>query len=62
MTTRTQLNEYLKNRIKFGVNYKDIVLQPILILPNTDDQLKRIFVLLGTFKCCNKKNILGKFT
>ena len=51
-TTR-KFNEYLKDRIKFGLGYKNIALQPIVIPPNADDQLKRIFVWLGTLKCGN---------
>ena len=55
-------NEYLKKVVKYGKGHKDIALQPIVISPNADDQLKRIFVLLNTLKCGNNiKNILSKF-
>ena len=52
----------LKKVIK-GEGYKDIALHPIVIPPNADDQLIRIFVLLGTLKCGNNnENILAEFT
>ena len=63
MNTTRKFNEYLKDRIKFGLGYKDIALQPIVIPPNADDQLKRIFVLLSTLKCGNNnENILAEFS
>ena len=61
-TTR-KFNEYFKDRIKFELGYKNIALQPIIIPPNADDQLKRIFVLLGKSKYYNNnENILAVFT
>ena len=63
LNTTKKFNEYLKDRIKFGLGYNNIALQPIVIPPNADDQLKRIFVLLGTLKCGNNnENILTEFT
>ena len=63
LNTTRKFNEYLKDRIKFEIGYKDIALQPIVIQPNADDKLKRIFVLLSTFKCGNNnENILSEFT
>ena len=63
LDTTRKFNEYLKDRIKFGLGFKDIALQPIVIPLNADDQLKRIFVLLCTLKCGNNnENILTEFT
>ena len=42
--------KYLKNVIK-GDGYKDIALQPIHIPPDASDQLKRVFILLGSLRC-----------
>ena len=50
LNTTRKFNEYLKHRIKFGLYYKDIALQPIVILSNKDDQLQRIFILLWYIK------------
>ena len=58
-----KFNEYLKKRIKIGLGYKDIALQPIMITPDCDDQLKRVFILLGSLKCGNDNpNILCEFS
>ena len=58
-----KFNEYLKQRIKIGLGYKDITLQLITILSNVDDQLKRVFVLLGSLKCVNHNpGILNKYS
>ena len=63
MNTTRKFNEYLKDKIKIGLGYKDIALKHIVIPPNADDQLKRIYVLLGTLKCGNNnENILTEFT
>ena len=63
MNTTRKFKEFLKDRIKIGLGYKDIALQPIVIPPNADEQLKRIFVLLGSLKCGNSnENILAEFT
>ena len=62
MTKSRKYNEYLKIVIK-GEGYNNIALHPIVIPPNADDQLKRIFVLLGTLKFNNNnENILAEFT
>ena len=53
--------KYLTNVIQ-GLGFKDIALQPILILPVTSDHLKRIFVLLGSLTCGNDNtDILSEF-
>ena len=58
-----KFNEYLKERIKIGLGYKDIALQPIMIPPDCDDQLKRVFILLGSLKCGNNNpDILNEFS
>ena len=58
-----KFNEYLKDRIKIGLGYKDIALQPIMIPPDCDDQLKRVFILLGSLKCGNNNpDILSEFS
>ena len=58
-----KFNEYLKDRIKIGLGYKDIVLKPITISPDCDDQLERVFVLLGSLKCGNNNpGILSEFS
>ena len=58
-----KFNEYLKDRIKIGLGYKDNVLQFITIPPDCDDQLNRVFVLLGPLKCGNKNPcILSEFS
>ena len=63
LNTTRKINEYLKDKIKFGLGYKDIALQPIVIPSIADDKLKRIFVLLGTLKCGNNnENILTEYT
>ena len=58
------INEIMKNSRKFkyltevikGSGYKDIALQPIMIPPDASDQLKRVFILLGSVKCKNDKS------
>ena len=63
LTSNRKFDEFFKNRIKIGLGYKDIVQQVIVIPPNADEQLKRIFVLLGSLKCGNSnKNLLAEFT
>ena len=58
-----KFNEYLKDRFKIGLGYKDIALQPIMIPPNASDQLKRVFILLGSLTCGNDNpNILSEFS
>ena len=63
LNTIRKFNEFLKDMIKIRLGNKDIALQPIVIPPNADEQLKRIFVLLGSLKCGNSnENILAVFT
>ena len=63
LNTNRKFNEFLKDMIKIRLGNKDIALQPIVIPPNADEQLKRIFVLLGSLKCGNSnENILAVFT
>ena len=63
LNTNRKFDEFLENRIKIGLGYKNIALQPIVIPPNADEQLKRIIVLLGSLKCGNSnENILAEFT
>ena len=50
LKTSRKFDEFLKNRIKIGLGYKDIAFQPIVIPPNADEQYKRIFILLGSLK------------
>ena len=57
-----KFNEYLKERIKIELGYKDIPLQPKMIPPDASDELKRVFILLGSLQCGNKKNILSEFS
>ena len=57
---KSRKSEYLTKLIK--KSYKDIALQTQVISPNANDQLKRIFVLLGFLKCGNQKNILSKLS
>ena len=46
-----------------GSGYKDLALQPITIPPDCDDQLKSIFVLLGSLQCGNNNSgILNEFS
>ena len=59
----SKFNKYLKDRIKIGLGYKDIALQPIMLIPDCDDQLKRVFILLGSLKCKNNNpDILSEFS
>ena len=44
--------KYLTDVTK-GEGYKDIALQPLIIPPDASDQLKRVFILLGSLKCGN---------
>ena len=48
-----KFNEYLKDRIKIGLGYKDIALKPIMIPPHANDQMNRVFTLLGSLQCGN---------
>ena len=58
-----KFNEYIKDRIKIGLGYKDIALLLITIPPDCDYQLKRVFVLLGSLKCGNNNpGIINKFS
>ena len=54
--------KYLSNVIKRD-GYKDIALQPIIIPPDASDQLKRVFILLGSLQCGhNNPDILSEFS
>ena len=54
--------KYLTDVIK-GEGYKDIALQPLIIPPDASDQLKRVFILLGSVKCGNNNpDILSEFS
>ena len=54
--------KFLTDVIK-GSGYKDIALQPIMIPPDASDQLKRVFILLGSLKCGNNNSdILSEFS
>ena len=54
--------KYLSNVIK-GNGYKNIALQHITIPPDANDQLKRIFILLGSLRCGNdNQDILSEFS
>ena len=54
--------KYLKVVIK-GDGYKDIALQPITIPSDASDQLKRVFILLGSVRCGNDDpDILSEFS
>ena len=54
--------KYLKDVIK-GDGYKNIALQPIMIPPDASNQLKRVFILLGSLKCANNNSdILNEFS
>ena len=54
--------KYLTDVIK-GLRYKDIALQPIMIPPDASDQLKRVFILLGSLTCGNDNTeMLPEFT
>ena len=58
---RSRKFKYLTDVIK-KLGYNDIALQPVMIPPDASYQLKRIFVLLGSLKCCNNnENILSEF-
>ena len=62
MVNIRKFNEYLKDRIKIGLGYKNIALQSIMIPPDANDQLKRVFILLGSLKCGNNNpDILNEF-
>ena len=65
------IDEKMKNSTKFkylltvikGDGYKDIPLQPLIIPPDANDQLKRIFILLGSLRCGNDNpDILSEFS
>ena len=55
------IDERMKNSRKFkyldtvikGEGYKDIALQHLIIPPDASDQLKRVFILLGSLRCGN---------
>ena len=54
--------KYLSNVIKQD-GYKDIALQPLIIPPNASDQMKRVFILLGSLICGNDNpDILSEFS
>ena len=54
--------KYLTDVIK-GEGYKDIALQPLIIPPDASDQMKRVFILLGSLKCRNNNpDILSEFS
>ena len=56
-------NDYLSKRIKKGLGYRDLALQPIIIPPNSNEQLRRVFVLLGSLKANNNNpDNLKEFT
>ena len=58
-----KFNEYLNDRIKIGLGYKDIALKPIIIPPDTSDQMNRVFTLLGSLQCGNyNTDILPEFS
>ena len=62
MLNLKKFKEYLKDRIKYGFGYKDIALQPIIIPPDANDQMSRVFTLLGSWKCGNNNpGILSEF-
>ena len=55
--------EYLTDRIIYGFGYKDVALQPIMIPPDTSDQMNRVFTLLGSLQCGNNNtDILSEFS
>ena len=63
MFNTRKFNDYLKARIKIGLGYNDIALQPITIPPDVDDHLKRVFLLLKSLKCGNNNPaILNEFS
>ena len=52
-----------RKELQLGLGYKELALQPIIIPPNTSDQLRRVFVLLGSLKANNNNpDILKEFT
>ena len=58
-----KVKEYLKDRIKYCFGYKDIAFQPIMIPPDASDQIRRVFILLGSLKCGNyNTDILPEFS
>ena len=58
-----KFKEYLKKRIKIGLGYKDIALQHLMIPLDANDQLDRVFTLLGSLKCGNNNpDILPEFS
>ena len=54
--------KYLKDIFKKD-GYKDIAVQPIQIPLDTNDQLTRVFTLLGSLRCANDNtDILPEFS
>ena len=58
-----KFNEYLKDKIKVGLGYKNIALKSITISPDCDYPLKRMIVLFISLKCVNNNTgILSEFS
>ena len=63
MNNLRKFKEYLKDRIKNGFGYKDIALKHLMIPLDANDQLDRVFTLLGSLKCGNNNpDILPEFS